>query len=150
MQILNGTQLAKEMEEEMRQKLVIDPDLPPCLAVILVGDDPASKVYVGMKKKKCAEVGIRSIAHELSADCSQEDLLQVIHDCNSDPAVHGILVQFPLPGHIDKQVIMESVSPDKDVDGFHPVNMGKLLLGRNDGFVPCTPLGIQPDFLHEK
>ena len=113
----------------------------PALAVILVGHDPASEVYVGRKVKECGRVGVRSIEHRLPVDCGEAALLSLIDALNGDPAVHGILVQLPLPRGIDAARILDRISPDKDVDGFHPVNVGRLSTGTG-GLVPCTPLGI--------
>jgi methylenetetrahydrofolate dehydrogenase (NADP+) / methenyltetrahydrofolate cyclohydrolase len=115
----------------------------PGLAVVLVGDDPASAVYVGAKEKACAEVGIRGETTRLPATASQADLVAVVDRLNGDASVHGILVQMPLPKQLDAGGIIRRLRPDKDVDGFHPVNLGKLLAGSTDGFAPCTPAGIQ-------
>ena len=112
----------------------------PGLAVVLVGDDPASAVYVRAKGKACLEVGIASFEHRLHADTQQATLLSLVGQLNADPTVDGILVQLPLPGHIDSNAVIATIDPDKDVDGFHPVNVGRLASGL-DGFVPCTPLG---------
>ena len=108
-----------------------------------VGEDPASKVYVGRKEKACAELGIVSETHVLAESTTQAELLKLIARLNLDNRLHGILVQAPLPGHISQTVIYSSVSPDKDVDGFHPTNVGKLMLGDPTGFHPCTPAGIR-------
>ena len=113
----------------------------PALAVILVGEDPASQVYVRNKHKACLEAGIRSIEIKLPEDTSEEDLLTKIRDLNSDESVHGILVQLPLPRHINEDNIINSISQDKDVDAFHPANVGKIVIGKYD-FLPCTPAGI--------
>ena len=112
----------------------------PGLAVVLVGDDPASAVYVRAKDRACREAGMASFEHRLPATVSQEELVALVKTLNADPAVDGILVQLPLPGHIDANVIIATIDPDKDVDGFHPVNAGRLATGLH-GFVPCTPLG---------
>ena len=112
----------------------------PGLAVVLVGEDPASAVYVRAKGRACLEVGIASFEHRLHADTSQATLLSLVGQLNADPTVDGILVQLPLPGHIDSNAVIATIDPDKDVDGFHPVNVGRLASGL-DGFVPCTPLG---------
>ena len=112
----------------------------PGLAVVLVGDDPASAVYVRNKGKATIEAGMESFEYRLSADISEVDLLDLVDRLNADPAVDGILVQLPLPGHIDANKVLTSIDPDKDVDGFHPINAGRLVTGL-DGFVPCTPLG---------
>lgn len=115
----------------------------PGLAVVLVGDDPASAVYVRAKGKACEEAGMHTITLRLPADTAEGDLLARIGHMNVDPAIHGVLIQMPLPRQIDPEKIIRSVDPAKDVDGFHPVNVGKLLTGDRDGFVPCTPAGIQ-------
>ena len=113
---------------------------PPGLAVVLVGDDPASTVYVRAKRKATIEAGMKSIEHKLGADTSETDLLALVDRLNADPAIDGILVQLPLPPHIDANKVITRIDPDKDVDGFHPVNAGRLAIGL-EGFVPCTPLG---------
>ncbi|MFO6446414.1 bifunctional methylenetetrahydrofolate dehydrogenase/methenyltetrahydrofolate cyclohydrolase FolD [Erythrobacter sp. NE805] len=112
----------------------------PGLAVVLVGEDAASQVYVGAKGKACVEAGIASFEHRLPADTSEEDLLALVERLNRDPAVDGILVQLPLPGGLDEQAVIAAIDPDKDVDGFHVINAGRLAVGQ-EGFVPCTPLG---------
>ncbi len=113
------------------------------LLFIRVGDDPASKVYVGMKERKSAELGIESRTRVLPVDTTEGELLRLIHDVNADRNIHGILVQAPLPKHIREEVVYATVAPEKDVDGFHPVNVGKLMLGDRTGFRPCTPAGVQ-------
>lgn len=113
----------------------------PGLAVVLVGEDPASRVYVGMKKKMCIELGMYSADHELPADTSEAKLLELIAQLNADERVHGILVQLPLPPHIDTDKVLEAISPMKDADGFHPYNMGRLAIGKPT-FQPCTPYGV--------
>ena len=115
----------------------------PGLAVILVGDDPASKAYVGSKDKKCKELGLHSVKIEKSADLSQAELLELIDELNADQAIHGILVQMPLPKHLDEDEVILRISPEKDVDGLHPTNMGKLAMEDPTGFAPCTPSGCQ-------
>ena len=112
----------------------------PGLAVVLVGEDPASAVYVRSKGKATVEAGMESFEHRLSADTSENELLDLVERLNADPKVDGILVQLPLPDHIDADKVLTAIDPDKDVDGFHPVNAGRLAIGI-DGFVPCTPLG---------
>jgi methylenetetrahydrofolate dehydrogenase (NADP+)/methenyltetrahydrofolate cyclohydrolase len=114
----------------------------PGLAVVLVGDDPASMSYVKGKRKACREVGIRSEEHKHDADMSQDDLLALIDKLNQDDAVNGILVQLPLPDHIDEGLVLNAIDPSKDVDGFHPVSLGKMVIGE-DCFLPCTPHGVQ-------
>jgi methylenetetrahydrofolate dehydrogenase (NADP+)/methenyltetrahydrofolate cyclohydrolase len=116
--------------------------IPPALAFVRVGEDPASKVYVGMKEKTSARLGIHSTTTVLPETTSEAELLALIHRLNADPAIHGILVQAPLPQHINQATVFATVSPEKDVDGFHPVNVGKLMLGDTTGFLPCTPAGV--------
>ncbi|MDE0028468.1 MAG: bifunctional methylenetetrahydrofolate dehydrogenase/methenyltetrahydrofolate cyclohydrolase FolD [Deltaproteobacteria bacterium] len=142
--IIDGKAVAQQVRDEVRvaaQRLRNDHGVVPGLGVVLVGDDPASRVYVRNKEKACAEVGIRSVEHLLPASVSEHELLDLIASLNEDPAIHGILVQLPLPEQIASARILEAVSPAKDVDGFHPVNQGLLLSG-GEGFRPCTPLGI--------
>ena len=115
--------------------------ITPGLAVVLVGDDPASRVYVGMKKKMCLELGMHSSDHELPAETSQAKLLELIDQLNRDERIHGILVQLPLPAHIDTDQVLEAISPMKDADGFHPYNVGRLAIGKPT-FQPCTPYGV--------
>lgn len=143
MELLDGKSLSVSIEVEIKQEVEIlrQHFVFPTLAVILVGDDPASAAYVKMKSKACERVGINSLLFEMPKKTSEEFLLQKIQDLNQDSKVHGILVQLPLPQHINTQKILESIDADKDVDGFHPLNMGKLMLGL-DGFAPATPLGI--------
>ena len=142
--IIDGKAVAKQVREEVRietERLRNDHGVVPGLGVVLVGDDPASRIYVRNKEKACAEVGIASVEHLLSASVSESDLLGLIGRLNDDASIHGILVQLPLPDHIRSDRVLEAVSPRKDVDGFHPVNQGLLLSG-GTGFQPCTPLGI--------
>lgn len=113
----------------------------PTLAVVIVGDDPASRVYVNGKKNDCAEIGITSIEHALPAATTQDTLLSLINELNHDAHVHGILVQLPLPKHIDETAVINAISPEKDVDAFHPINVGKIMVGNFD-YLPCTPAGI--------
>ena len=120
----------------------------PGLAVVLVGDDPASHVYVANKTKACAEIGFRAFDHHLPATTTQSDLLALVHNLNVNPSVDGILVQLPLPAHIDGRKILLAIDPRKDVDGFHPDNLGRMLLGE-PRFVPCTPAGVMR-LLHEE
>ncbi|MCB1203658.1 MAG: bifunctional methylenetetrahydrofolate dehydrogenase/methenyltetrahydrofolate cyclohydrolase FolD [Verrucomicrobiae bacterium] len=115
----------------------------PGLAVVLVGDDPASKAYVGAKDRKCQELGMHSEKIEMPAETTQDELLAVIDRLNSDVAIHGILVQMPLPGHLDTDEVIRRIDPSKDVDGLHPVNLGKLAMDDPGGFAPCTPAGCQ-------
>lgn len=141
--IIDGKKTALEIKNELKIKVA---ELKAngqdvCLAVIQLGNDPASAVYVNGKKKDCEYIGIRSLSYELPEETTEQELLQLIDQLNNDRHVHGILVQLPLPGHIDEQRITTAIIPEKDVDGFHPVNMGKLCIGE-DGFVCCTPAGV--------
>ena len=142
--IIDGRAVARQVRDEVRtetERLRSHHGVVPGLGVVLVGDDPASRIYVRNKEKACAEVGIRSVEHLLSASVTEPELRGVIDGLNQDPSIHGILVQLPLPAHIPSDRVLETVSPEKDVDGFHPVNQGLLLSGGR-GFRPCTPLGI--------
>ena len=143
MQIIDGKQVASQVLEEVGKDIarLREQGITPGLAVVLVGEDPASQVYVNSKVKKCAELGMNSRKIVLSADASQEELLQVVRDLNADPSIHGILVQSPPPPHIDEAAVVLEIDPAKDVDGFHPENVAKLVLEDETGFVPCTPLG---------
>lgn len=142
--IIDGKAVAKEVRKQIKEDvegLERRWGLVPGLGVVLVGDDPASHIYVRNKENACREVGIQSFEHLLPATITERDLLALVHQLNKDKRVHGILVQLPLPAHIRAEKILEAVSPHKDIDGFHPVNQGSLLLGA-DGFKPCTPMGI--------
>ena len=139
-EIIDGKAISTEIKEECRA-IVREHDLHRTLAVILVGDDPASAVYVGNKKKACEFVGVRSVSHELPADTTQEALLELVESLNEDDTVDGILVQLPLPPQIDEDVVIRAIRPDKDVDGFHPESVGRLSIGQ-PGYVSCTPAGI--------
>lgn len=143
MQIIDGKQVASQVLEEVGRDIerLREQGITPGLAVVLVGEDPASQVYVNSKVKKCAELGMNSRKIVLPSDASQEELLQVVRDLNADPSIHGILVQSPPPPHIDEAVVVLEIDPAKDVDGFHPENVAKLVLEDETGFVPCTPLG---------
>ncbi|HIJ66083.1 MAG TPA: bifunctional methylenetetrahydrofolate dehydrogenase/methenyltetrahydrofolate cyclohydrolase FolD [Candidatus Hydrogenedentes bacterium] len=142
--IIDGKKVANRMRAEMIGEVaaLAKRKITPGLAVILVGDNPASQVYVRMKGKACAEVGVNSFEHRLPKTCTERRLLNLIAKLNADKRVHGILVQLPLPKQINEQKVLNAVDPDKDVDGFHPVNVGKMLNGE-DAFVPCTPHGCQ-------
>lgn len=146
--IIDGKAIAAKIESEIASKIEAIGQRKPALAVVLVGDDPASEVYVRRKKQACEAVGMRSIAHHLPNSCSQQELLELVNQLNADSGCDGILVQLPLPKHIDATQVMHAIDPRKDVDGFHPVNMGKLLIGETDGFIPCTPLGIHVMLQH--
>ena len=142
-QLIDGKVVAKAVKEEVRSRVeaLKARGIRPGLATVLVGDDPASHVYVRNKQRTCEELGMHSVGHELPATTSQADLLALIDRLNRDPAIHGILVQLPLPKPLRSEPILYAVSPDKDVDGLHPVNVGKLMMGE-PRFVPCTPAGI--------
>lgn len=140
--ILDGKACAQQILEDLKRKIDPSNKRKPCLAVLLIGDNPASQIYIQRKILACSEVGILSRKIELPKTASTEDVLQIVRQLNEDLNVDGILVQLPLPSHIPPQVINHALDPKKDVDGFHPVNMGKLLLGETDGFIPCTPLGV--------
>jgi methylenetetrahydrofolate dehydrogenase (NADP+)/methenyltetrahydrofolate cyclohydrolase len=142
--ILDGKAIAQQIREEVAQevqKITADDSRPPGLAAVLVGDNPASKVYVRSKSRDCAKVGIISQTHTPAEDCSQEELLALIDALNTDDTIDGILVQLPLPDHLDEKRILAQVRPDKDVDGFHPENVGRLWTDEI-GFAPATPCGI--------
>lgn len=140
--IIDGKKVASEILQELAKEVdsLKDRGTIPGLAVVLVGNDPASEVYVRTKRKTCAELGIRSFSYDLPASATEKRLLNLIDRLNHDPAVHGILVQMPLPKHIDEKRVLEAILPEKDVDGFHPVNVGRLLNGESC-FVSCTPAG---------
>lgn len=141
--IIDGKKIANEIEREIKQKVAKLKGRKPCLAVILVGNHPASIVYTARKSAMCEAVGIKSLKKEFPANTSESELLKEIEKLNNDPEVDGILVQLPLPPHINPEKITYHILPEKDVDGFHPNNMGNLLIGEPKGFYPCTPLGIQ-------
>ena len=141
--IIDGKQISKDIKEELKAEVasLAAQGRKCCLAVIQVGNDPASSVYVGNKKKACAYVGIESLAYELPEETTEEELLTIIDKLNKDANVHGILCQLPLPKHINEDHVIKAISPKKDVDGFHPQNVGALVIGEK-GFVSCTPAGI--------
>ncbi|MBN2470956.1 MAG: bifunctional methylenetetrahydrofolate dehydrogenase/methenyltetrahydrofolate cyclohydrolase FolD [Anaerolineae bacterium] len=144
-QIIDGNAIAARMQDEIAAAVQTMKDqhgVTPGLAAVLVGDNPASRQYVGMKRRRCEKVGIASFGYELPADTSQAELESLIKELNADPKVHGILVQLPLPDHIDEETILGAISLEKDVDGFHPVNIGRLSMkGREPLFIPATPYG---------
>ena len=146
-QIIDGKKVAEQLRKELAEEVaaLVGQGVTPGLATVLVGEDPASQVYVRMKEKACAKVGLMSRGVRPPADVPQKELIAQIEELNRDPAVHGILVQLPLPKHLDTPKVLQHVSPDKDVDGFHPVNLGKLLSAKywNElpRFLPCTPAG---------
>lgn len=145
MQLIQGNVVAERVLAECRQDIaeLAAGGKKPGLAVILVGDDPASRAYVRSKDRKCRELGLHSVKHELPAATSQAELLALVAQLNTDAAIHGILVQSPPPPHINEAAIVRAIDPAKDVDGFHPLNVAKLALEDPTGFVPCTPLGCQ-------
>ena len=143
--IIDGSAIARAIREELTKEVAVlaRRGLVPGLAVVLVGEDPASQVYVRAKGRACEEAGMKSVTVRLPAETTEAELLRHVHRLNADDTIHGILVQMPLPKQIDADAIIRSIDPRKDVDGFHPVNVGKLLIGERDGFAPCTPAGVQ-------
>lgn len=142
--IIDGKAISAAVRERIKNdtaRLISRSGVTPGLAVVLVGDDPASKIYVRNKKKACEEVGFKSFEYVLPAETPEIVLLELIDTLNREPDVHGILVQLPLPEHIDEKTVIEAISPKKDVDAFHPVNVGKIMTGDYD-FLPCTPAGV--------
>jgi methylenetetrahydrofolate dehydrogenase (NADP+) / methenyltetrahydrofolate cyclohydrolase len=144
-ELIDGNAIARSIREEVTLDVakLIARGIKPGLAVVLVGDDPASEVYVRNKGRASDEAGIHSVTINMPAATTQNELLAQVKRLNDDPAIHGILVQMPLPKHLDAEVVIRTILPAKDVDGFHPVNVGKNLIGERDGFVPCTPAGVQ-------
>jgi len=143
--IIDGKKIADEIKEAVKrdaEKLKAERGVVPGLGFILVGENPASQVYVRMKGKACEEVGFYSFIEKMPTDTRESVLLEKIEEWNSDPKIHGILIQLPLPKHMNEETIVQSVDPGKDVDGFHPVNVGKLVMGQ-ETFRPCTPAGVQ-------
>lgn len=145
-QMIDGTAIAAQIQEELATtvaELKEKHGIVPGLATVLVGDNPASQTYVKMKRKRSAELGIHSVGYELPATATQEEVERLIEQLNADPAIHGILVQLPLPAHLDEEAILNTISIQKDVDGFHPINIGRLAMkGREPLFAPCTPAGV--------
>lgn len=141
--IIDGKMISQQIKDELREKTkaLKEKGIEVTLAVILVGEDPASQVYVRNKKKACEYIGYNSLSYELSGDTSQDELLKLINELNDRKDVDGILVQMPLPEHIDEKAVIDAIRPDKDVDGFHPMNVGALVIGER-GFVSCTPAGV--------
>jgi methylenetetrahydrofolate dehydrogenase (NADP+)/methenyltetrahydrofolate cyclohydrolase len=144
-ELIDGTAIARDIRAEVARDSaeLLARGVRPGLAVVLVGEDPASAVYVRSKGKASEEAGMHSVTIRLPATTTQEELLEHVDRLNTDPAIHGILVQMPLPRQINPDAIIRRIDPRKDVDGFHPVNVGKLLIGERDGFAPCTPAGVQ-------
>ena len=143
MTIIDGKLISQQIKDELKEKtaLLKEKGVEVTLAVILVGEDPASQVYVRNKKKACEYIGYRSLSYELPASTTQEELLKLIDELNNRKDVDGILVQMPVPEHIDEKAVIDAISPSKDVDGFHPMNVGALCIGEK-GFVSCTPAGV--------
>lgn len=142
-QIIDGKQISAEIKDELKEQVAVyrAQGKEICLAVIQVGDDPASSVYVRNKKKACEYIGIRSLSHELPSQTTEQELLSLVEELNARADVNGILVQLPLPGQINEEKVLNAISPLKDVDGFHPMNVGALCIGKK-GFVSCTPAGV--------
>ena len=144
-QIISGRDIADEIRAELKDRVVHLKEgsgVTPGLATVLVGENPASQMYVGMKNKAAADMGINSRQITLSVDTSEDELLGMVSGLNADPGIHGILVQLPLPDHIDEGKVLEAIHPSKDVDGFHPINVGRLATDSGDFFAPCTPAGV--------
>ena len=141
--LISGKAIGASINEELRKEVdqLKSNGIEPCLAVVLVGEDPASEVYVRNKKRTCGEIGIRSIGHDLPASTTQQELENLVQSLNDDPAVHGILCQFPLPKGLDETRVILAISPDKDVDGLHPLNAGLIAMGQPK-FISCTPFGV--------
>lgn len=143
--IINGKEIAKQVQEEVKEavaKMEAEHGYTPGLATVLVGEDPASATYVRSKQRTCEKLGIRSVGHVLPADATQEEVEKLVSALNADPTINGILVQLPLPKHLNEEAVLNSIDLGKDVDGFHPVNIGRLAMkGRDPLFIPCTPYG---------
>ena len=141
--LIDGKLISTQIKDELKAEVeaLKEKGIVPCLAVIQVGNDPASSVYVNNKKKACAYIGIESLAYELEENISQEELLTIIDELNHNDMVNGILVQLPLPKHIDEESVIKAIAPEKDVDGFHPETVGNMCIG-SKGFLPCTPAGV--------
>ena len=150
--LIDGRAIAEKVYVDLRREIaeLKEKDVTPGLAVVLVGDDPASRAYVRSKDKMCRELGLHSLKLELPASTTQTELLNRVEELNADSAIHGILVQSPPPAHIDETAIVRALDPRKDVDGFHPENVAKLVLDDSSGFVPCTPLGVQRLLIESK
>ena len=150
--LIDGRAIAEKVYVDLRSEIaeVKTKGVTPGLAVVLVGDDPASRAYVRSKDKMCRELGLHSLKLELPASTTQTELLNRVEELNADPNIHGILVQSPPPAHIDEAAIVRALDPRKDVDGFHPENVAKLVLDDPSGFVPCTPLGVQRLLIESK
>lgn len=141
--IIDGKAIAAKIQNEIRQEITRIQGRRPCLAVILVGEHPPSQIYIKRKTHACESVGMLSIQRTFPENFSEQDLITEVELLNADPSVDGILIQLPLPSHINATRVLHKIAPEKDVDGLHPENAGKLLIGESDGFVPCTPLGVK-------
>ena len=143
-EIIDGKAIAREMQEELKVQIaeLKDKGVTPGLAAVLVGENPASQTYVRSKERACERAGIYSAVKRLPAETPEDELIALVDELNNDPKIHGILVQLPLPDHIDEGKVLLKILPEKDVDGFHPINVGKMVVGE-PGFLPCTPYGIQ-------
>ena len=141
--LIDGKLISQQIKDELREEVaqLKEQGIIPCLAVIQVGNDPASSVYVNNKKKACAYIGMKSLSYEVEETITQEELLKIIDELNQNEKVHGILVQLPLPKHIDENAVIQAIAPTKDVDGFHPETVGNMCIGTK-GFLPCTPAGV--------
>src|SRR5213082_540695 len=150
--LIDGRAIAEKVYVDLCREIaeLKEKDVTPGLAVVLVGDDPASRAYVRSKDKMCRELGMHSLKLELPASTTQTELLNRVEELNADSPIHGILVQSPPPAHIDETAIVRALDPRKDVDGFHPENVAKLVLDDSSGFVPCTPLGVQRLLIESK
>jgi len=151
MQLIEGKVVSQAVLEQVKrdvQTLKTNHNLTPGLAVVIVGADPASQVYVRNKVLKATAAGMHSAKHELPQSATQDELLALVEQLNNDPAIHGILVQSPLPSHLNERIVVDAINPQKDVDCFHPYNVGKLLIGDTDGFLPCTPNGVMAMLEH--
>ncbi|PPA71369.1 bifunctional methylenetetrahydrofolate dehydrogenase/methenyltetrahydrofolate cyclohydrolase FolD [Jeotgalibacillus proteolyticus] len=148
--IIDGKKISEEIRSSIKKRvdLLKENGVTPGLAVVLVGDNQASKTYVSMKQKACEKIGMHSVLITLDSGLTQEELLEKVDELNHDSSIHGILVQLPLPSHIDELTVIEAINPSKDVDGFHPINAGRLMTG-GDAFVPCTPYGIIEMLKHQ-
>ncbi|RFB35414.1 bifunctional methylenetetrahydrofolate dehydrogenase/methenyltetrahydrofolate cyclohydrolase FolD [Brevibacillus sp. VP] len=142
-QVINGKEFAKSYRARIKQEVaeLVDKGIQPGLAVVLVGDDPASQTYVNGKIKACEETGIYSKSFRLESTVTQQEVVDLVEELNQDPNIHGILVQLPLPKHMNEEAIIDTISPEKDVDGFHPISVGNLCIGK-ETFLPCTPHGV--------
>jgi methylenetetrahydrofolate dehydrogenase (NADP+)/methenyltetrahydrofolate cyclohydrolase len=150
MKLIDGKQIAHKMQQAITEEIASLKGRKPGLAFLRIGEDPSSKIYIRIKKKQCAEVGIFSWDEELSEKATKEEVLETLQRLNHHPLIDGILLQLPLPPHLSAFSLIEHIAPEKDVDGFHPLNMGKLLLGEKGGLIPCTPQGVHQLLIHSQ